>query len=147
MAGAQPGHGEPMGMCPMQVQGTQVRTEDTEGGVSVVFTTSGGDVADLRARVRRMAEMHTRMSEMHAGQPGSAGPMEHGMQHGMGGMAMVPSTATASDIEGGARIELRPHDPAQLEALRSQAHTHVQQMASSGQCPMMGEHGAAHAHR
>jgi len=142
-------------MCPMAVAGTRLTVDDTEAGVAMVFTTTG-DVADLRARVRRMAEMHARMSGMmgggmHGGMKdgGMHGGMKDGGMHGGKGggmMGMVPSEANAVDIDGGARLELRPRDPNQLAELRAHARTHAQQMAS-GQCPMMGERGAEHAHR
>jgi hypothetical protein len=105
------------GMCPMDVSGTSVTTADVEGGVALSFTTSSGDVADLRQRVRRMAEMHSHM-------------------HGEGGMVMPPATATIEDIPGGARLILRPEDPAQLAALREHARMQASAM-TRGECPMM----------
>jgi hypothetical protein len=73
------------GMCPMQVQGTQVAAEDTQDGVALLFTTSG-DVAELRKRVHHLAEKHQmRMSNRNlntaAGAMGPHGPMGPG---GMG---------------------------------------------------------------
>ncbi len=123
------------GMCPMQVPGTTVTAADVEGGVALSFTTSTGDVADLRQRVRRMAEMHSQM---------------HGRMHGQGGM-MPAATTSVEDITGGARVILRPGDPAQLEALREHARMQAARTAQ-GECPMMpprpspggAEHGAHH---
>ena len=106
---------------------TRIETTDTSSGVAIVFTTTN-DVADLRERVHRMADMHNRT---HAG-GGMHGMHGGGMHHDM----MVPSTATAEDIEGGARIILVPTDPAQLATLRQQAQMHVAMM-QKGQCPMM----------
>jgi len=57
--------------CPMQVTGTTLRTEDTSGGVALVFLTSG-DVSELRTRVRRLADMHNQM------QSGSRSNMQQG---------------------------------------------------------------------
>jgi hypothetical protein len=55
-------------MCPMmQMAGANVVTSDTSDGVAVAFTTTG-DVAELRAYVRRMAEMHNGMAGMHHGE-------------------------------------------------------------------------------
>jgi hypothetical protein len=69
--GAQPAAEDPM--CPMaHVQGLHVMTEDTSDGVAVVFKTEG-DVADLRARVRRIADMHNRQMG-----PGAGSPDMHG---------------------------------------------------------------------
>lgn len=151
--GTQPMTGEQKmaSMCPMMVPGTRVTSEDIEGGTAMVFTTTSGDVADLRARARRMAEMHNQMGQhmmgpgMHGGMHGGEGM--HGGGEGMqSGMMMVASDATVVDIEGGARMELRPRDPAQLDELRAQTRKHSQRMAS-GQCPMMRrEAGGGHAH-
>ena len=122
------GHMGNMEMCPMGVPGTQIAVADVDGGIGVTFTTSG-DVADLRARVHPMAEMHaSRVSGEHAG-------MMSGMH-----MQMVPSRAVAEDIDGGARVVLTPNDPAQLDALRAQANQHADMMRR-GECPMMKSMG------
>jgi hypothetical protein len=115
------------GMCPAQVPGTTVTPVDVEGGVALAFTTSTGGVAELRQRVHRMAEMHDRQ----AGGPGVR--MDHGM-------TMPAATASAEDIEGGARLVLKPKDPSQLEALRQHAQMHARMMAR-GECPMMAPRG------
>lgn len=140
-----------MAMCPMQVPGTKVAAADVEGGVALSFTTSTGDVSDLRQRVRRMAEMH---NQHHSGgmmMGGHHGPGEHEHEGGSaagheccggammrGGMTMMPAaTASAEDIQDGARLVLRPTDPAQLGALREHIRMHAARMAR-GECPMMG---------
>ncbi len=46
------------GMCPMKVEGTTAVASEVEGGMGLSFTTTTGNVAELRQRVRRMAEMH-----------------------------------------------------------------------------------------
>jgi hypothetical protein len=125
-AATPPAQGSGMGTmadkCPVKVSGTKVMAADVEGGAALAFTTSSGDVAELRQRVRGMAEMHDR-------------------KHATGGMMMPASTASAEDVEGGARLVLRPKDPAQLEGLRKHARMHAEKM-SSGECPMMAPHGA-----
>jgi hypothetical protein len=113
---------------------TQIATSDTDDGIAIVFTTTG-DVADLRARVRHMADMHNQMA---GGMQGS-GMQGSGMQgSSMQGssMHMVPSRASLEDVPGGARLVLMPMDPSQLAALRQQARMHVEMMRK-GQCPMM----------
>jgi hypothetical protein len=119
----EPGDGVTSHECPMQVPGTTVTASDVEGGVALAFTTHGGDVAELRERVQRMTETH---HQHHSG--------------GVMGMA-PPSTAASEDIEGGARLVLKPQDPAQLEALREHARTHAARMAE-GDCPMMSHLGS-----
>ena len=114
----------PPGMCPMMGADTKVSAVDTSDGVAMVFTTSS-DPADLRARVRAMAEMH---NKMHATGSGSAAMGRRGR--------MVPSAATAEEVPGGARLVFRPLDPAQLATLRDQAR-HRAEMMQKGDCPMM----------
>jgi len=124
-------------MCPMKVAGTAVTPADVEGGVALAFTTKSGDVTELRQRVRRMAEMHNN----HHATGGMMGGMHDGGSGMMkdGGMMMPAATAAVEDVEGGARLVLRPTDPAQLEALREHARTRAGRMAS-GECPMMQSH-------
>ena len=125
-----PRHGGGMmmdeGMCPMAVEGTSVTVEHVEGGAALVFTTTG-DVADLRERVRGMAEMHARRH--------SEGMMGHGGGHG-GGMMMPAAEASAEDVPSGARLVLRPADPADLDVLRERVGMHAERMGA-GECPMM----------
>jgi hypothetical protein len=67
------------------------------------------------------------------------GMMGGGMMGGgmMGGGMMGPAaTAAVEEIDGGARIVLRPKDPGQLEALRAHARMRADSMAR-GECPMM----------
>src|SRR5690606_16109036 len=145
-------HGGMMHMCPMMVEGTTVQAEDVEGGAAMVFTTTG-DVAELRLRVARMAEMHNRhhgeghdhgMGMMEEGQPGGDEPPHGGgMQGGtgmMGGGMMPPSDARSEEVEGGARLIFIPRDPADLDRLREHVGRHAEMMAS-GRCPMMSTHG------
>lgn len=135
------------GMCPMKVPGTAVSVADTEGGVALVFTTSTGDVAELRRRVHQVAEMHNRHHSggMMSGGMHDGGTGEHPMGRGGGMMSpgmMIGSAATAEDVEGGARIVLAPKDPSQLDALRRHVHGHAERM-SHGECPMMVMQGHA----
>ncbi len=88
-------------MCPMQVPGTTVATTEVDGGIGLSFTTTTGDVAELRQRLRRMAEMHDqpgghRMRGSHGtAAPGAGADHQHdaqpGVDHeagGRGGMMM-----------------------------------------------------------
>ena len=144
-------------MCPMRVQGTTLTATDVEGGIALEFTTSTGDVAELRKRVRQMAEMHNSHDmgggeEVVAGSPADVGSQhEHAAGAGTGagrepsshqgmmmgrGMKMPAATATANDTDGGARLVLRPNNATQLDALREHVRTHAARMAH-GDCPMM----------
>jgi hypothetical protein len=137
-------HHEMMGgMCPMALPGAAVSVTDVDGGVALSFTTTTGDLAELRRRVHRMAAMH----QHHQGrrmEMGRAHGGKHSMRGGMMGKAhgrMPRSTATAEDIEGGARLLLRPVDPGQLDALRAHARAHADGMPR-GQCAMAAGHPA-----
>jgi len=129
--------------CPMVVEGADVLVADTEEGVVLTFTTQENDAGDLRARVQRMAEMY----EMHRGQRGmmwhhvrGRGQDRGGPGMGMGHMAgrgpMPAATASVTQVDRGARLELRPTDASQLEQLREHARWHQQRM-ESGECWML----------
>lgn len=135
--------------CPMVVEGADVAVSDTEGGVTLTFTTEAGDVADLRARVQHMAAMY----EMHRGQRGmmwhhmgGQGRGRGGPVMGMGHMAgrgpMPAATATVAEVDKGARLELRPTDASQLESLREHARWHQERM-ETGECWMPQSQGTA----
>ncbi|MBZ0270905.1 hypothetical protein K8I61_02625 [bacterium] len=116
-------------MCPMHVADTKVARTDVDGGIAFEFTTSGDNVVELRKRVKVMAAMHDDMGKHPEG-------MMHGGMHKEGGMMMPASTATSEDIEGGARIVVRPKDAKDLPALREHAGKHMAMM-EKGECPMM----------
>lgn len=123
-------------MCPMMPPaGTNVVATDTNDGVAIAFTTTG-DVADLRTRVHRMAEMHEKMRAMHHGGEMDSG-MGSGDMHGrMMHTQMMAARVTVEDIPGGSRLVFVPSDPSQVSALRDQAREHAAMMAK-GECPMM----------
>lgn len=147
--------------CPMAVPGTQVAAADTANGESITFTTSSDRAADLRARVRAMADMHNR-HHAGGGMEGMHGGMQHGATRGdghggmmMGGGSMAsspragsdrmsmmppPSRATVEDVAGGARIVVTPDVPADLDRLRSAIRMHADHMRESGKCDMGQPH-------
>ena len=135
------GHETVGGICPMKVPGATASVTDVDGGVALSFTTTAGDLAELRRRVHRMAarHQHRQGGKMQMGRSGGG---MHAMRGGMMGTAhgrMPTSTATVEDIEGGARLLLRPVDPGQLEALRAHARAHGDGMPR-GECPMATTH-------
>lgn len=147
--GSAPAPVQPRGAACPAGPGVQIVTAETPDGVALQFTTTG-DVAGLRARVHRMAEMRNRMMGsgmgMQGGMMGSGGGMQGGMM-GSGGMhggmqgsgmmmRMIPSRASVEDIPGGARLVLTPTDPSQLGALRDHARR-MAAMMQQGQCPVM----------
>jgi hypothetical protein len=59
-----------------------------------------------------------------------------GMGH-MAGRAHMPAASnTVTDTDKGARLELRPTDPSQLDALREHVRRHQERM-HSGECWML----------
>ncbi len=128
--------------CPMVVEGADVVVANTEEGVALTFTTESGDVGDLRARVQHMAQMYG----MHAGQRGMMWHHMGGQGKGRGGPGMdmghmagrspMPAaSATVTEVDKGARLELGPTDASQLEHLREHARLHQQRM-KTGECWM-----------
>ena len=138
--------------CPVHIAETTVASVEVEGGASVEFT-GGGDVDRRRRSVRRMAQLQNQHGfeygmDMGAGAPtptyrerGSRGGAM-GNNDAMGGNAvgtghtMAASrtmTAVVDEVEGGARLVLRPRNPDHLEALRERARQWAEQMAG-GEC-------------
>ncbi len=109
--------------CPTEVPGTIVNVDRFDGGIALVFTTLIGDVNDLRARVHHTAEAMERQRT--TGQAPLAADAQP--------FGDVPATATAIDIDSGARLELRPVSEDDLDRLRTAAEQRATQLAS-GQC-------------
>jgi hypothetical protein len=136
--------------CPMAVPGTQVAAEDAPGGAAVSFRTSPEAVADLRAHVRAMAEMHNAHDQ--GGHVGMQGGMLHGgtaagsagsAGGGAAGMERPPpSRAFVEELLDGARMTVTPDDPADLDRLRATVRAHADRMRETGTCDMgAGPHG------
>ncbi|BDG02410.1 hypothetical protein [Anaeromyxobacter oryzae] len=143
-AGAAMGGGM-AGMCPMSVPGTKVSAADTATGEALTFTTTPDQAAALRERVHAMADMHNRQHA--SGETGHGGMMGGMMGGGMGGEEMggmpPPSRAAVEDLPDGARIQVTPNDPADLQKLQSAVRSYAQHMEQQG-CGMMDhpQHGS-----
>lgn len=83
--------------------------QEVEGGVVLTFTAEAGDVVELRRRVHLMAERHQAPAD------------GNGVHHG----AMPAATASVEETPNGARLVLKPRDPAQLDVLRRHAEMHA----------------------
>ena len=106
--------------CPVLVPGTSVTVEDMPtAGAALVFVTTG-DVAQVRQRATRLADMHNK----HDG-PASA----------MGMMITTSSTANEADVDNGARVELVANKPDDVGSLQSELRMHAKHLAS-GSCEM-----------
>lgn len=134
--------------CPVAVAGTSVTVEDAANGAALVFVTTG-DVADVRRRVTELAKMHndhhSSMGPLPDGNDAGGSHAGHDMSghagHDMkdheghaGGMIGVHSKASASDVEGGAKI-LFVAGAADLAKLQSELRMHAQHLGS-GTCAM-----------
>lgn len=124
-------------VCPVALEDVDVAVEDTTGGVALIFTTDTGDLVALRQRAENLAQMYT----MHRGRGymswhhmnGDPNRKPRGWSH-MAGRGPMPAASTIlTEIENGARLELTPTDPSQLDALREYVRWHQQRM-QSGQC-------------
>jgi hypothetical protein len=101
--------------CPLGVPGATVVAEDTPEGVALSFT-SKDKVGEMRQRANDAAAQYGPGAKMGRGHDGRHG---HGGTHGLQLMQAPASHAVASDIEGGARIQFAPADPADKEVLRA----------------------------
>jgi hypothetical protein len=108
--------------------GVQVVTPtDTANGVSLAFTTTPDRVAALQQQVELMAQRHNLRASQNQG-----GPVPPGSQ-GLG--AVPPSTATATPLPNGARLDFAASSPTDIDALRRHVRARWQS-AQSAQPPM-----------
>lgn len=112
-------------LCPVQVPGTTVTANDVAGGTALEFKTSADHIAEMRERVRDIAAVYNHHD---AGDPLDSTPApaqgtnSERVHHDLG---MPVGSASVEEISGGARLILRPDDPAQLQALRERARIHT----------------------
>lgn len=117
--------------CPFGVRGARVKMDDIEGGV-VLTLRAYGDVNDIRRRARDAAAMYGPGAHRGKGHEGKHGG---GEQHGIGLRHLgVPVQAVAEDTADGARIVVRPKDPADLEKMRA-ALADRERSTRTGTCP------------
>jgi len=107
-------------MCPLEVSASNVEAVDIEGGAALAFTTKT-DVADLRRRVRRMADLENQTREWVAARLGNA--------------TLPPAHRMLDEVEGGARIVFRPADPSRIDELRAGVAAQAGRLISGG-CPV-----------
>lgn len=114
--------------CPLGVDGARVIYEDTESGGRLTFTAAPEKLDMLRRRARDAAAMHgpaQGLGEGHDGRHGTGG------NHGLRAMQMPPAYAAEQDLDGGARIDLTPHDAADLQVLRAKLRTRAMELMAS----------------
>jgi hypothetical protein len=114
--------------CPVTVEGASTEIRDTTDGVELLVTAAVADaVARIRARARHL-EAFTR---------GADTGVRHGAGRGGGWMRNCPvvtrdTLVTASDIERGVRIHVRPRDARAVEALRRDTRQRHAGLAAPG---------------
>jgi hypothetical protein len=107
-------------MCPLVVSTSNVEALDIEGGAALAFTTKT-DVAELRRRVRRMADLENQNRQWIAARLGNA--------------TLPPAHRMLDEVERGARIVFRPADPSRLDELRAGVAAQAGRLIS-GSCPV-----------
>ena len=110
-------------MCPMHVEGTTMNMEKSEHGMVMTFT-NADNAEEVQARSRMMAEHQSKMAGHH-----------HGGE-------MPKFTLTAEDTDGGARLTMKPADPAQMAKMQEMMEKrHTAQGDSPCPMAMMGMMG------
>jgi hypothetical protein len=105
--------------CPLEVPGTSLSVEDTPDGAALVFVTTG-DAFAVRARAAKLADVHNERN----GEPAW-----------LGMMFTAGSKATATEVTGGARVELAAAHPDGAAAIQNELRMHASHL-SSGSCEM-----------
>lgn len=109
---------EPSTTCPSGVPGARIRMVETDDGVAFLLK-AFGDVDDVRRRARDAAAMYGPGAHRGRGHDGAHGT---GQQHGLALDRLgVPVVVESTDTADGARIVVRPKDPADLPRLREAA--------------------------
>ena len=105
--------------CPTAVEGAKTEIKDAKDGVEITVTATAKDKTDeIRKRAKHVAEA--------AKQDPTA--VEHkGDGHGGGGLGrcevvLKDTTVTATDVEGGSKITVKPTKPVDLEWLKKETH-------------------------
>lgn len=109
--------------CPLLVPGTTVSVEDTNNGAALVFVTTG-DPLGVRARAAKLAEMHGKKD---------GDPKLMGMMFTLGKTA--GATATATEVEGGARVEFAAAQPDDVAGIQKELRGHASHL-TGGTCEM-----------
>ena len=130
--GAGQGVSEP-GLCAFQIENSRVTARDIDGGEAIDFTTQSEHVAEVRRKVHSIAAVYNHHP---CGDPidGSAAARAEPRSVDVHpDVAMPPVDASVEEIDGGARLLLRPQHPADLAALRERARQRSGQI-EDGQC-------------
>ena len=124
--------------CVMEVPGTGIRMLDIEGGIAVVFdTVTPRSVGVLRRAVRALRESYADERVAHAdGHEHSPRAHELARQFRSINGELPPHTTEVTDVSGGARLEVRAADGAQVRLLRTKMRAEIATM-QRGVCPLV----------
>ena len=114
---------------PVDVPGTQVVVADTLPGSAVTFTTTPDRVTELRSKVHAMAYLRNER----LARKGATG--------GMVGTGVAPnltligaSQGYVEDVDGGARMDVAPFDPMEVDRFRASVRFRAERLAQGGGC-------------
>ena len=139
--------------CPMDLQGTNVRVEDTRNGVALTFTTGDkGSIDQLRDHVRQFSEQLTQARTSSSTETQerqrdrtSADTLEgesrrsdeqNAQRQMMEQLRNVRGSTTVGDVTNGARLEITPASNTEVNLLRARAHM-IAAHLHMGSCPPM----------
>lgn len=111
--------------CPTAVAGAKTVVADTPTGVEITVTSQNpAKVAEIRDRAKHLAESAK-------AEPTSV--LHNGAGHGGGGLGLCEvvlkdTTVTSEEVEGGAKISVKPNKPVDLEWLKKE--TRARQVAN-----------------
>jgi hypothetical protein len=112
-------------LCPLDVPDSTVRAEDDDRGAALAFTTTGiygGDVAEVRRRVRQLADMKNHYRDwLVARMPDRA--------------TLPPARRYLEDMPNGAKIVFEAGDETTKQELRARVRTEAVRLRG-GMCPI-----------
>jgi hypothetical protein len=107
-----------MASCPTLIEGGATAIKDVEGGVELTVTArEAAATSEIRARARHVAEV----SKEEAPQGRHNGTGRGGGKSGRCPVITRNTVITTDDVEGGARITVKPRDVAELDWVRREA--------------------------
>lgn len=124
--------GAPMGKmanCPNLVEGSATAIKEVEGGVELTVTAKDeAGTKEIRSRAKHLAEVSKE----------EVPSVKHnGGGHGGGQFGRCPVVArntvvTVDDVEGGARLTVKPKDPTEIDWVRREARERQAELGQAG---------------
>ena len=116
--------------CPTAVAGAKTQITDGKDAVEIVVTSAdAAKTTEIRARAQHVVE---------SAKADPTSVAHDGSGHGGGGLGMCEivlkdTTVTATDVDGGSKLVVKPIKPVDLEWLKKETHTrHLANTNSSG---------------